>query len=249
MKHTVFAVLLILSSFSCLAKSYYFVGSHFPAILEQDQQGTVVGLGADIAHEICRRLGHELVIDIMPLKRALKMVEQGHADAIIGPYKSPMRQQYMQFSDLPFYEDPIVFYTKKNNDVTWVGNFASLRKDIIGTIRGWNYGPEFKRNETTLSLSEVGNVRASFLQLMYNRVDLILTHPRAAKPVIDSLDIADKVIMLSPPVTVNQGYYGFSKQRELDEFIDAFNAEFQKMLINGDIVELNSKYGLNFVAH
>ena len=71
MKHTVFAVLLILSSFSCLAKSYYFVGSHFPAILEQDQQGTVVGLGADIAHEICRRLGHELVIDIMPLKRAI----------------------------------------------------------------------------------------------------------------------------------------------------------------------------------
>ncbi|MEC8208619.1 MAG: hypothetical protein VX076_12200, partial [Pseudomonadota bacterium] len=68
-------------------------------------------------------------------------------------------------------------------------------------------------------------------------------------PVIDSLDIADKVIMLSPPVTINQGYYGFSKQRELDEFIDAFNAEFQKMLINGDIVELNSKYGLNFVAH
>ena len=177
------------------------------------------------------------------------MVEQGQADAIIGPYKSIIRQQYMQFSDLPFYEDPIVLYTKKNNDVTWVGNFASLRKDIIGTIRGWNYGPEFKRNEANLSLSEVGNVRASFLQLMHNRVDLILTHPRAAKPVIDSLDIADKVIMLSPPVTVNQGYYGFSKQRELDEFINAFNGEFQKMLNNGDIVELNSKYGLNFVAH
>ena len=72
MKSTVIAVLAFLCSFSVTAKSYYFVGSHFPAILEQDQQGTVIGLGADIAHEICRRLGHELVIDIMPLKRALK---------------------------------------------------------------------------------------------------------------------------------------------------------------------------------
>ncbi|MEZ7189374.1 transporter substrate-binding domain-containing protein [Pseudoalteromonas sp. DY56-GL22] len=248
MKSTVIAVLAFLCSFSVTAKSYYFVGSHFPAILEQDQQGTVIGLGADIAHEICRRLGHELVIDIMPLKRALKMVEQGHADAIIGPYKSLQRQQYMQFSALPFYEDPIVFFTKENSDVTWAGNFASLRKDVIGITRGWNYGSEFKRNKSSLTLSEVASVKASFLQLMHNRVDLVMTHPRAALPIIDDLSISSKVIMLSPIITVNQGYYGFTKQRELNEFIDDFNSEFNKMLISGDIVQLNSKYGLSFVA-
>lgn len=249
MKMYIFVVLFALSSAPSVAKSYYFVGSHFPSILEHNEQGQVVGLGGDIAHEICRRLGHTLVIDIMPLKRALKMVEQGHADAIIGPYKSHLREQYMYYSALPFYEDPIVFYTKPDSEVTWVGNFASLRKDTIGVIRGWNYGDEFKRNASSLSLSEVASVRASFLQLMYDRVDVILTHPRAAKPVIDSLNIKDKVVMLSPIVTVNQGYFGFSKSRELDEFINAFNAEFQKMLINGDIVRLNKKYELSFVAH
>ncbi len=35
---------------------------------------------------------------------------------------------------------------------------------------------------------------------------------------------------------------------ELNEFIDDFNSEFNKMLISGDIVQLNSKYGLSFVA-
>ncbi|WP_304635174.1 substrate-binding periplasmic protein [Pseudoalteromonas sp.] len=244
-----FVTMLSLSAFESVAKSYYFVGSHFPAILEQDQHGSPTGLGADIVYEIGKRLGHTIVIDIMPLKRALKMVEQGDADAIIGPYKSFQRNQYMLFSALPFYEDPIVFYTKPNNEVIWRGNFASLKKDAIGVIRGWDYGVEFKRHESSLLLSEVANVRASFLQLMYDRVDLILTHPRAARPVIESLGIADKVIILSPILTVNQGYFGFTKQRDLAQFIDEFNAEFQKMLLNGEIVKLNNKYGLSFVAH
>jgi len=248
-KRLMLSVLFIFSSFSCFAKSYYFVGSHFPAILEPNPQGDATGLGADIVHEICRRLGHTVIIDVMPLKRALKMVEQGKADAIIGPYKSLLREQYILYSELPFYEDPIVFYTKPSNSVTWLGNFASLKKDVIGVIRGWDYGQEFKRYESSLSLSEVASVQASFLQLMYDRVDLLLAHPRAAKPVIERLGIAEDVIMLSPLLTVNQGYFGFSKQRELGRFIDEFNREFHNMLISGDIVKLNNKYGLSFVAH
>ena len=97
--------------------------------------------------------------------------------------------------------------------------------------------------------TRVASVQASFLQLMYDRVDLLLAHPRAAKPVIERLGIAEDVIMLSPLLTVNQGYFGFSKQRELGRFIDEFNQEFHNMLISGDIVKLNNKYGLSFVAH
>lgn len=174
------------------------------------------------------------------------MVELGKADAFIGPYKSAIREQYMVYSEAAFYQDPLVFYVKNSNEFQWHNNLETLKELSIGLTRGWNYGDDFERYKSQLEISEVGTVEASFLQLIHDRVDIIVTHPRAAQPVIKQLSLANQVKQLQPPLIVNKGYFGFSKKRNLNEFIISFDKELNNMIANGEVKKMSEKYGLAF---
>jgi len=246
MKDYMLVICLLLMSSPTQASSFYFVGTNFPAIVEQQKNGEITGLGVDIAQEIFKRLGHQLIIEVMPLKRALKMVEQGVADGMIGPYKSPERELYMNYTDVAFYQDQIMFYVLQNSTLQWQGHYSKLNKLVVGVIRGWNYGEQFEKNEANLNISAVNTVEASFLQLLYNRVDVIVCHPRAAAPVIEKLALEYKVRRVLPILTVNKGYFGFTKKESLTEVFEQFDSELTKMLVNGEIQYLSESYGLNY---
>ena len=246
MKAFVLFTLLIVFSHHSAANTFYFVGTTFPSVLEKNEQGQIEGLGADIAGEICLRLGCQIKIDILPFKRALKMIELGKADAFIGPYKSAIREQYMVYSEAAFYQDPLVFYVKNSNEFQWHNNLETLKELSVGLTRGWNYGDDFEQYKSQLEVSEVGTVEASFLQLIHDRVDIIVTHPWAAQLVIKQLSLANQVKQLQPPLIVNKGYFGFSKKRNLNEFITLFDKELNNMIANGEVKKMSEKYGLAF---
>lgn len=245
-------VMLLL--FSCLianvafAKTYYFVGTSFPLILEKGQQGEVKGLGADIVREIAQRLGHEIKIEIFPFKRALRMIETGRADAFIGPYKSKAREKFMVYTQSYFYQDPMAFFVREDDDFQWDGQLSSLLGKKIGLTRGWSYGTEFDQYKQRLNTFDIDNIDASFKMLLFKRIELFASHPRAANQVIDKLNIRGQVKMIMPPIIVNKGYFGFSRKRNLGDFIDQFDSEFNKMVISGEIQQMNKAYDLYYVA-
>ncbi len=109
MKYVFIVILSFIISSTAVAETYLFVGTTFPSILEQKQDGDFYGLGYDIATKIVHRLGHDLKIEIYPFKRALKMIERGEADVLIGPYKSAEREKFMNYTKYAFYRDPMVF--------------------------------------------------------------------------------------------------------------------------------------------
>lgn len=245
---------VILLLFSCLlantalAKTYYFVGTSFPLILEKGPQGEVKGLGADIVREIARRMGHQIKIEIFPFKRALRMVETGRADAFIGPYKSEKREKFMIYTQSHFYQDPMTFYVREESDFQWNGQLSSLADKKIGLTRGWSYGSEFDQFKHQLSTFEVESIDANFKMLLFNRIELLASHPRAANRVIDKLNIRGKVKMILPPIIVNKGYFGFSRKSELGDFIDRFDIEFNKMVGNGEVQRMNQAYDLYYMT-
>lgn len=245
-------VLLLLFSFflakDVFAKTYYFVGTSFPQILEKGRQGEVKGLGADIVREIAQRLGHQIKIEIFPFKRALMMIETGRADAFIGPYKSEKREKFMIYTQSHFYQDPMAFYVKRESDFQWDGHLSSLAGKKIGLTRGWSYGSDFDQKKDQLNTVEVESIEANFKMLLFDRVDLFASHPRAVKRVIDELNIQGEVKMILPPIIVNKGYFGFSRKRDLGDFIDRFDAEFNRMVGNGEIQQMNKAYDLYYIS-
>ncbi|MBC96564.1 MAG: hypothetical protein CME63_02370 [Halobacteriovoraceae bacterium] len=64
-------------SFSSMGRTYEFIGSYFPEILEAQSNGKVIGLGADLTHRIAREMDVDINITLYPLKRAHLIMQRG----------------------------------------------------------------------------------------------------------------------------------------------------------------------------
>ena len=246
-KFFVFITIIALSGNSAVADDFHFVGTPFPQILNKKDNGEIGGLGPEIVRTIAEKLGHGVKIQVVPFSRALSMIENGQADAFIGPYKNAKREKYMQYSKLPFYQDQISFYSKKDNSFIWNGDFSSLKGMNIGINRGWSYGSDFDRAKKNLAVYNAETLKANFQKLLNNRIDLFVCHPRGALSAISKLKIADKIQRLLPPITVNNGYFAFSRKRKIEKFINAFDAEIDKMVANGELAKLRKKHKVDDV--
>lgn len=231
------------------SETLIFVGSHFPSILETSDKGQIQGLGADIAQRISTNLGYESVIHVMPWQRAQEMIKQGNAHILIGPYKTPERETFMTFSRYGFYQDNMVFYSRINDPVKWRGDLTELLHTPIGVTRGWSYGKAFDHLYQKMNLQVVNNVKTNFEKLLHERIVLVATHQRNAIKVINELNIKEKVKELRPPIVVNTGYFGFSKRHNQADLVERFNNEYERLIQNGVITQLNARYSLYFERH
>lgn len=219
------------------AKTYTFVGAVFPEVLEQKADGSIYGPAADITRLIAKRLGIKIEIKIYPLKRALKLMEDGKADAIIGPYKSDLREKYLYYTDFHIYEDPLRIYVLPKTKVHWTGKLQDLKKYRIGLITGWSLGDAFDQIKKSLNLTYVNQQKQLFALLETDRVDIIITHPRAASNSLSLDAYKEKYKSLEPPVIYNYGYFGFSKIRSLSKLRNNFESEYHKLVKEGIIPE------------
>lgn len=75
-------------------------------------QGNWTGIYCDVMREIARRSGYALRFSEVPPKRALLMLEQGQADLMLGPNRSPERERYMVFLAASFPPARKAFYQR-----------------------------------------------------------------------------------------------------------------------------------------
>jgi len=127
------------------------------------------GIYIDVAREAAHRAGIEIAFENLPLNRALKMMEDGEADMMLGPNRTPEREAFMVFLDhaLPK-EDKTLLIRPDAGDLK---TFADLRSIAVAVLRGAKYSPEFddagdirkvevNSYENGLRMVEVGNAGA-----------------------------------------------------------------------------------------
>ncbi len=236
--------LLLFISFTVPAKTVLFVTSEFPLISEETPEQEHTGLGVDIVKLIATRLDLDYKIESYPLKRALSMMEHGEADAIIGPYRSNEREEYLDYAKLPFYIDALTFFTKENENQVWDGSYASIANLHIGLIRGWSYGDEFNAVESKLSVTRLNNAYSCLQMLILERIDLCATHQRQVNALAKHNSSLNKLVPLSPVIAVNHGYIAFAKGENMKAVKARFDEEFALLLQSGEVAKLQAKYDL-----
>lgn len=228
-------LLLCLLPTVCVGKTYHFIGSSFPEILEQAQDGEIRGLGADIVYKIAKSLNVDIKITLYPWKRAHLIMKRGGADAIIGPYKSEERLKYLEYSNFHFYEDEILLYGLTDSTLIWDGDLSKLTGLKIGVIRGWSLGQDFNLMKDSFKIIYLNNIEQLFSMLKLRRIDIAISHPRASLRLL-SLKENKKIIKpFRPSLTINRGYFGFSKKRDLSEFKKKFDIEYEKSRRSGSL--------------
>lgn len=235
---------LFLVTFTASAKTYRFVGGHFPKLFEKTQEGEYVGLGADLARKIAKDLNIEIEFELYPWRRAQEMMKQDKADVLIGAYPSKERKKFLTFSQHSFYKDDMFFFSLKENSITWQRDYSKLKGLSIGILSGWSYGEEFDQNQDKLNLTVASSLKQAVGMLKLKRLDLIATHWRGLNGELTSEQELSMIRALDNKITTNHGHYAFAKNDQLKEFIGRFDKAMEKIINGPDMKELLIKYKL-----
>jgi len=246
MKPVIFLFMILIFPLTASAETYLFVGSNFPVLSEETTDGKIHGISVNIAESIAKKLGHRIIFQLYPWKRAQYMVKNGDADVLMAPYKTPEREKWLDYSEEYFFEDRSFFYVRPDSEIVWNGDFSSLQGQKIGMVLGWSVGTAFEKARDSLLIDYAPNIDSCFKKLIFKRIDMLPTQEREANAVFARLGLSDKdkPVIIYPEIDVNYDYFGFSKQKNLLKFKKEFDRELRQMKENGELSELLKKYNI-----
>lgn len=133
------------------------------------------GLYYDLLNEALRRLGWAVHYQEVPSARALRMMEVGEADLMMGLLRTPERERYLSYSQVRLPAEDKAFYARPGSMP--VRSLADLAGRRIVTQRGKRYGAALQA-DPPLQLVEVNDYRAALEMVARGRVDLAVLPER-----------------------------------------------------------------------
>ncbi|MCP5372238.1 MAG: transporter substrate-binding domain-containing protein [Hyphomicrobiales bacterium] len=129
------------------------------------------GIYVDIVRDMARRADLALEFQEVPFRRALKLMEDGRADIMVGPNRTPEREGYLYFLDVPLTAEAKAFYGRPGSaPVAGYGDLAGKR---IAVLRGATYFPPFD-GDAALSKVETADYPTAVRLVAGGRVDLVV---------------------------------------------------------------------------
>ncbi|BAN46114.1 ABC transporter substrate-binding protein [Metapseudomonas resinovorans] len=226
------------------ARDLLAVGTEFPGLYVLAPSGEPTGLGVDVLRAVAAELGHQVRFELYPWARAQKLVEEGRADVLIGPYRTAARERRFQFAEPGFYRDRVLFYARKGTAATWDGSPASLMGQRIAIIHGWIYGERFEAMRGKLDLHVAPSVELAFRLLMADRVDLVASNQRDSLPRIDELGIATDVRELEPEIDSQVGYFALPRGESHRQLRDDIGRVLGQMRADGRLAKIAKPHGV-----
>ncbi len=222
--------------------NYLFVGAYFPVLSEIAPDKTITGISIDVAHSVCNRLGQNITIKLYPWVRAQALVKSGQADVLIGPYKTPEREKWMDFTSVPYFQDASFFFVRAGSSITWDGDLRLLRDVRIGMVPSWSWGEELESILGDLTVDYAPTIDLCFRKLLAGRLDMVPCSPREAYAAFQRLGLAkqEQPIHIHPRIATHLNYFGFSKvkRQKLYRFKMAFEQELIQMQQRGELDQI-----------
>ena len=104
---------------------------YYPAMYKV--KGNLKECAVEIVKEAFKRMGQEITIRMVPMKRGQYMLKKGRADGMFTLYKTPERETFAYYPELPVLSRGISFYVRKDrNSVPYkVGYDSPFEKNAI----------------------------------------------------------------------------------------------------------------------
>lgn len=207
--------------------------------------GPPEGLAVDLLQRVAQLRGWRLRLEHVPWPRAQVMVEQGQAQILIGPYRTPERERRFVFAPSPFYEDRLVFFGRLGAAPVWQGDYRRLARHDIAQVSGWAYGDAFEQARPQLRLTTVRDVETGLRMLRGGRVDLLATNERNTLPVLASLGLEQQIGQIEgPSIGQLRGHFACSPKAPGPALCEALEQTLQQLRRSGEWPRLNQKWGV-----
>ncbi len=233
------------------ASTYTCVSFEYPPLIRANGDGSPMGLAVDIVDHVFRRLGHTLRVRLYPWARSLAMAKQGEADCIFTLYRTPEREQFLDYSNESLVLQVIYLYARKDSPVFFNGDFSALSGFNVGTAHKVNYGPKFEQARPYLSIDEAPTIEQNFRKLALGRVDIVPSNLYTASSTLTLPSLrerADRIVRLPTPVEAVSSHIAFPKSKNLEALRDSFDAEMRKFAASPEYRRVLSRYHADSAA-
>lgn len=206
-----------------------------------NENGTINGMDVDILLEAFKMSNINVQLMTCTWDGSLKLLEQGLVDVIPTVGYSKERESYMYFSNEYRPSSIYAFYSLKESNVT-INKYEDLYKYKIA-VQNFNYNDKF-RNDRKLIKDNSADIATMYNKLLKGQIDTFISNEYTANYYFKTNGFKGQV--------VKQKFYfeekdsdarmAFSRKNNLDEYIDLFNKNINKMISNGIIKKIDNKY-------
>ena len=211
--------------------------TEFPPMGFADGSGEIVGFDIDVAREVCRRLGVELVVRGIDWNTKEDYLNDGRIDCIWnGMSSSPERAESMTLS-APYMKNELIFVVRGNSDIKEMNDLAGMR---VGVQTGSTAQDALEDSEIFASVKEVTSAtnRENLRKLIGGEVDAILIDSVAAYYSVFSSDRKFYVL----PESLGQEEYVIGFRKGDNALRDAVQKAISEMKADGTLSEISKKW-------
>ena len=195
-----------------------------------------------ITKEAFRRAGHNANVNWIPWTRALKDVEEGKEDFVMGAYFNEDRNKTYIMSD-PVYDVEVSLVGLESNGIKTYNSLQDLQQFTFGISRGYANSEEFDSADY-LNKDVAKGPDLNIRKLFRNRIDFavgardILAYEAKTQNFNTSL-----LTFLSPPLQSNALYLMASRSiPDGEEIIAGFNRALNEMRADGTFQDILRDY-------
>lgn len=238
---SLFPVLMIASQSQ--AKELTFVGQDYPPFNWQEGSNVKGGM-VEVIQKACEKMKHSCKFQIIPLARALKMLESGEVDAVMSLIPNPEREAYANFSSTVIASRMAYLGTKGKAPLS---QLKELEGATVGVVRGSSSAKmviKHKEHVPSLTIMEESDNETLVKKVQGNRYGdkgLIFGSEDVLKHFAQKSGTSIDTIL---PQETQNFMVAFSKSKVDADTLASFSKTFEEMKKNGEMKVVLDKYSL-----
>ena len=177
-----------------------------------------------------------------PFHRVLKEAEAGTVALVSSLKITPERQQYLAYTSVPLFSNPIAVFVARNRGFAYSGwqDLVGKRGAItLGNQFGGGFD-EFMRDH--LKVESAQKVYMNFSKLDAGSIDYLVTGYYSGLIYLNQSGQADRFMPLRPYVTETDNFIALSKASPCVKHLARLNAQLEAMQKRGELRAVLQRY-------
>jgi len=207
-----------------------------------EQNGDLEGICIDIVNSVAQSLNLQIIYKQYPWKRMLLNAQQGHVDAIMPLFRTEERDGYLYLENLDLVDEKNSFFTWKDTNVHFAGDFETIQPYTLGVVTEYSYGEKFDKYSHFKKVI-TQNDKHLVEMFKHKRFDVGIGSEDVVLFNAKKENISDQIQFLEPYITQAPLFIGFSKARGHKDLSKRFSAALKRFKLTKEYQTIVEKYG------
>jgi len=207
------------------------------------ENGVLLGVCVEIINHTAHTLGRTVLYKQYPWKRMLHSGKTGRVDAVMPLFKTPQRDKFLIFPEVPLALEENHFFTHRAAPVRFSGKLTDIAPHSVGVVTDYSYGDAFD-SATYLDKIITRNDLNLLQMFKYRRFAVGVGNRHVVRYFADKVGGIHDLVFLEPPLTRSPLYIAFSREKGHTQLAVAFSQalhDFNRTQTYRDILK---RYGM-----